>query len=61
MHSFTARELKFSRPAVWLVTLMILCENSYTTISRTVTPTLSPLLLAKHATVLILWCRLHPS
>lgn len=35
VHSFTARELNFSRPAVWLVTLMILCENSYTTISRT--------------------------
>ncbi len=33
-HSYTARELNLSRPAVWLVTLMVLCENSYTTISR---------------------------
>ena len=32
--SFTARELRLSRPAVWLVALMVLCENSYTTISR---------------------------
>jgi dolichyl-phosphate-mannose-protein mannosyltransferase len=34
MAYWTARELKFKRPAVWLVTLMVLCENSYTTISR---------------------------
>ena len=32
--SYTARELRLARPAVWLVTLMVLCENSYTTISR---------------------------
>jgi dolichyl-phosphate-mannose-protein mannosyltransferase len=31
---YTARELNFKRPAVWFVTLMVLCENSYTTISR---------------------------
>ncbi|KAK9449385.1 Dolichyl-phosphate-mannose-protein mannosyltransferase-domain-containing protein [Limtongia smithiae] len=31
---FTARSLKFSTPAVWLVSLMVLCENSYATISR---------------------------
>ncbi|KAF3162061.1 Protein O-mannosyltransferase 2, variant 2 [Orbilia oligospora] len=31
---YTAKELKLSRYATWLVTLMVLCENSYTTISR---------------------------
>ncbi|TGZ79630.1 glycosyltransferase family 39 protein [Ascodesmis nigricans] len=31
---FTAKQLKFTKPAVWLVTLMVLCENSYATISR---------------------------
>jgi dolichyl-phosphate-mannose-protein mannosyltransferase len=31
---YTAKELNFRRPTVWLVTLMVLCENSYTTISR---------------------------
>ena len=31
---FTAKELRLRKPAVWLVTLMVLCENSYTTISR---------------------------
>ncbi|TAQ84911.1 hypothetical protein B7494_g6761 [Chlorociboria aeruginascens] len=31
---YTARELNLKRPAVWFVTLMVLCENSYTTISR---------------------------
>ncbi|KAK9485603.1 Dolichyl-phosphate-mannose-protein mannosyltransferase-domain-containing protein [Lipomyces starkeyi] len=31
---FTAKSLKFSTLATWLVTLMVLCENSYATISR---------------------------
>ncbi|KAK9364599.1 Dolichyl-phosphate-mannose-protein mannosyltransferase-domain-containing protein [Lipomyces kononenkoae] len=31
---FTAKSLKLSTPATWLVTLMVLCENSYATISR---------------------------
>jgi dolichyl-phosphate-mannose-protein mannosyltransferase len=31
---FTAKELHFKRPTVWLVTAMVLFENSYTTISR---------------------------
>ncbi|KAI7411725.1 dolichyl phosphate-D-mannose:protein O-D-mannosyltransferase-like protein, partial [Hortaea werneckii] len=31
---FTAKELHFKRPTVWLVTMMVLFENSYTTISR---------------------------
>jgi dolichyl-phosphate-mannose-protein mannosyltransferase len=31
---FTAKELHFKRATVWLVTLMVLCENSYATISR---------------------------
>src|SRR5687768_4682791 len=32
MAYYTAKELKLRKPAVWLVTLMVLCENSYTTI-----------------------------
>ncbi|KAK9243977.1 Dolichyl-phosphate-mannose-protein mannosyltransferase-domain-containing protein [Lipomyces tetrasporus] len=31
---YTAKSLKFSTLATWLVTLMVLCENSYATISR---------------------------
>src|SRR5216117_4555386 len=31
---YTARELNFRRPTVWLVTSMVLFENSYATISR---------------------------
>jgi len=31
---FTARDLGFKRPAIWFVTLMVLCENSYAAISR---------------------------
>ncbi|KAL2349641.1 dolichyl phosphate-D-mannose:protein O-D-mannosyltransferase-like protein [Cryomyces antarcticus] len=31
---YTARELNFKRPTVWLITMMVLFENSYTTISR---------------------------
>ena len=31
---YTARELNLRRPTVWLITLMVLFENSYATISR---------------------------
>lgn len=31
---YTARQLRFSRPAVWLVSVMVLCENSYATLGR---------------------------
>jgi dolichyl-phosphate-mannose-protein mannosyltransferase len=31
---WTAKELHFKKPTVWFVALMVLCENSYTTISR---------------------------
>ncbi|KAK9467219.1 Dolichyl-phosphate-mannose-protein mannosyltransferase-domain-containing protein [Lipomyces arxii] len=31
---YTAKSLKFSTLATWLVTIMVLCENSYATISR---------------------------
>ncbi|KAK7208552.1 O-mannosyl transferase [Myxozyma melibiosi] len=31
---YTAKSLRFSTAATWLVTLMVLCENSYATISR---------------------------
>ncbi|KJX96974.1 dolichyl-phosphate-mannose-protein mannosyltransferase [Zymoseptoria brevis] len=31
---FTAKEMHFRKPVVWLITLAVLCENSYCTISR---------------------------
>ncbi|KAI8305154.1 Dolichyl-phosphate-mannose--protein mannosyltransferase 2 [Colletotrichum sp. SAR11_240] len=57
MAYFTARELKLRRPAVWLVTLMVLCENSYTTISRFILLD-SMLLCGTFATVLC-WSKFH--
>ncbi|SPO03826.1 probable dolichyl-phosphate-mannose--protein mannosyltransferase [Cephalotrichum gorgonifer] len=54
---YTARELKFKRPAVWLVTLMVLCENSYTTISRFILLD-SMLLFGTFATVFC-WSKFH--
>jgi len=57
MAYFTARELKLSRPAVWLVTLMVLCENSYTTISRFILLD-SMLLFGTFATCLC-WAKFH--
>ena len=54
---FTARELNFKRPAVWLVTLMVLCENSYATISRFIL--LDSMLLCFTFTTVLCWARFH--
>ena len=54
---FTARELKFRRPTVWLVTLMVLCENSYATISRFIL--LDSMLLCFTFTTVLCWSRFH--
>lgn len=54
---FTARELHFRRPAVWLVTLMVLCENSYTTISRFIL--LDSMLLCGTVTTVFCWAKFH--
>ncbi len=54
---FTARELNFKRPAVWLVTLMVLCENSYTTISRFIL--LDSMLLFGTVATVFCWSKFH--
>lgn len=54
---FTARELGFRRPTVWLVTLMVLCENSYATISRFIL--LDSMLLCFTFTTVLCWARFH--
>ena len=54
---YTARELNFRRPAVWLVTLMVLCENSYATISRFIL--LDSMLLFFTFTTVLCWARFH--
>ncbi|KIW13463.1 hypothetical protein PV08_08651 [Exophiala spinifera] len=54
---YTARELNFKRPAVWLMTLMVLCENSYATISRFIL--LDSMLLCFTFTTVLCWARFH--
>lgn len=54
---FTARELRLSRAAVWLVTLMVLCENSYATISRFIL--LDSMLLCFTFTTVACWAKFH--
>lgn len=54
---FTARELHFKRPTVWLVTLMVLCENSYTTISRFIL--LDSMLLFGTVATVFCWSKFH--
>ena len=54
---FTAREMNFKRPTVWFVTLMVLCENSYTTISRFIL--LDSMLLCFTFTTVLCWARFH--
>ncbi|KAI1418203.1 glycosyltransferase family 39 protein [Hypoxylon sp. FL1857] len=54
---YTARELNFKRPAVWLVTLMVLCENSYTTISRFIL--LDSMLLFGTVATVFCWSKFH--
>ncbi|WYZ37586.1 hypothetical protein EsH8_II_001092 [Colletotrichum jinshuiense] len=57
MAYFTARELNLRRPAVWLVTLMVLCENSYTTISRFIL--LDSMLLFGTVATVLCWSKFH--
>lgn len=54
---FTARQLNFRRATVWLVTLMVLCENSYATISRFIL--LDSMLLCFTLTTTLCWARFH--
>lgn len=57
MAYFTAKELKLTRPAVWFVTLMVLCENSYTTISRFIL--LDSMLLCGTFATTLCWAKFH--
>ncbi|KAK1639394.1 dolichyl-phosphate-mannose-protein mannosyltransferase [Colletotrichum phormii] len=57
MAYYTARELNLRRPAVWLVTLMVLCENSYTTISRFIL--LDSMLLFGTVATVLCWAKFH--
>lgn len=54
---FTAKELHFKRPTVWLITAMVLCENSYTTISRFIL--LDSMLLFFTFTTVFTWAKFH--
>lgn len=53
----TARELNLRRPAVWLVALMVLCENSFTTISRFIL--LDSMLLFGTVATVFCWSKFH--
>ncbi|KAK0385866.1 hypothetical protein NLU13_7043 [Sarocladium strictum] len=57
MAYYTAKELKLRKPAVWLVTLMVLCENSYTTISRFIL--LDSMLLCGTVATVLCWAKFH--
>lgn len=54
---YTAKELNFRRPTVWLVTMMVLFENSYTTISRFIL--LDSMLLFFTFTTVLCWSKFH--
>ena len=54
---YTARDLNLRRPTVWLVTLMVLFENSYATISRFIL--LDSMLLCFTFTTILCWARFH--
>ncbi|KAJ9484498.1 hypothetical protein VN97_g8877 [Penicillium thymicola] len=54
---YTARELNFRRATVWLISLMVLCENSYATISRFIL--LDSMLLCFTFTTTMCWARFH--
>lgn len=54
---YTAKELNFRRPTVWLITMAVLFENSYTTISRFIL--LDSMLLFFTFTTVLCWARFH--
>ncbi|KAJ5169106.1 Dolichyl-phosphate-mannose--protein mannosyltransferase 2 [Penicillium canariense] len=54
---YTARELNFRRATVWLISLMVLCENSYATISRFIL--LDSMLLCFTFSTTMCWARFH--
>ncbi|KIV98573.1 uncharacterized protein PV09_09637 [Verruconis gallopava] len=54
---YTAKELNFRKLTVWLITLMVLCENSYTTISRFIL--LDSMLLFFTFTTVYCWAKFH--
>lgn len=54
---YTAKELNFRKPTVWLVTMMVLFENSYTTISRFIL--LDSMLLFFTFTTVFCWAKFH--
>src|SRR5947207_574593 len=54
---YTAKEMNFKKPAVWFITLMVLCENSYTTISRFIL--LDSMLLFFTFTTMFCWAKFH--
>lgn len=57
MAYWTAKELNLRRPAVWFITLMVLCENSYTTISRFIL--LDSMLLCGTVSTTLCWAKFH--
>lgn len=54
---YTARELGFRRATVWLISLMVLFENSYATISRFIL--LDSMLLCFTFTTTMCWAKFH--
>ncbi|KAK6845146.1 dolichyl-phosphate-mannose--protein mannosyltransferase [Apiospora arundinis] len=56
-NAFWGNSLNLKRPAVWLVTLMVLCENSYTTISRFIL--LDSMLLFGTVATVFCWSKFH--
>lgn len=54
---YTARDLNFRRPTVWLITMMVLFENSYATISRFIL--LDSMLLCFTFTTTLCFARFH--
>lgn len=54
---YTAKELNFRKPAVWLCALMVLCDNSLATISRFIL--LDSMLLFFTFTTVFCWAKFH--
>ncbi|RPB26310.1 dolichyl-phosphate-mannose-protein mannosyltransferase 2 [Terfezia boudieri ATCC MYA-4762] len=54
---YTSKQLKFSKATTWLVTLMVLCENSYATISRFIL--LDSMLLFFTFTTMLCYSKFH--